>query len=95
MEGNDQLHAPVALLPAKQPPLPIVQEDRWVPDPVSFMEKKYAFLPEIEHRFLSRPTRSLVTITTELPRLPAERDGTKINSYCALRYDTVYTVGSH
>jgi hypothetical protein len=34
MEVGGQLHAPAALRPAKQTPVPIGQEAEWAPDPV-------------------------------------------------------------
>jgi hypothetical protein len=34
MEVNVQLHAPAALPPVKEPPVPIVKEAGWAPEPV-------------------------------------------------------------
>jgi hypothetical protein len=69
MEVGGQLHAPAALPPRKEPPIPIRQEAGWAPE---------AGLDAVEQRKIccscqelnpGRPARSLVAIPTELTRL--------------------------
>jgi len=65
---SDRLHAPAALTPGKEPPVPIGHEDGWRRSwsRRSGEEKNVLLLPGINH---GRPARSLVTIMKELPRL--------------------------
>jgi hypothetical protein len=61
MGVSGQRHAPAALLPpGKGPPIPIVQEAGWAPEPVwtQRIEEKSFAPPGIEPRSLSRPARS-------------------------------------
>jgi hypothetical protein len=61
MRVTGQRHAPAALLPpGKGPPVPIVQEAGWTPEPVwtQGIEEKSFALPGIEPRSLGRPARS-------------------------------------
>jgi hypothetical protein len=58
---SGQRHAPAVLLPpGKGPPVPIVQEAGWAPEPVwtQRLEEKSFALPGIEHRSPGRPARS-------------------------------------
>jgi hypothetical protein len=74
MEVSDQLHAPAALSPWKEPPFFTGQE---MSDPragVNAVKKRNCLLlPGIEPRFIGLPFRSLVTILTELSRLQSGR----------------------
>jgi hypothetical protein len=68
MQANDQLQAPAALAPGKEPLLPIGQEDGWAPEPVSTLTMRnnpYAFRES--NRGL---VRSLLTKVTKPHRLP-------------------------
>jgi hypothetical protein len=62
MGVSGQRHAPAALLPpGKGPPVPIVLETGWAPEPVwtQRLEEKNPFpLPGIEPRSPGRPARS-------------------------------------
>jgi hypothetical protein len=61
MGVSGQRHAPAALLPpGKEPPVPIVQEAGWAPEPVwtQRIEEKPLPLPGIELRSPGRPARS-------------------------------------
>jgi hypothetical protein len=71
MEVSDgQLHATVALLQGKEPPVPIEQEAGWAPEPVWTQrwrrQKKFGPCLDLNPGL---PTRSLVAIRTKLPRL--------------------------
>jgi hypothetical protein len=54
----------------KDPPVPILWEAGWDPEPVVYVmeEKDLLTLPVIEPWHLSRPARSLIAILTELSR---------------------------
>jgi hypothetical protein len=72
MEVSGQLHAPAALPPGKDPPVPNGQEAGWAPE--SFWtqlrrDKKKHYCPcrELNH---DRPARILVSALTELSQLP-------------------------
>jgi hypothetical protein len=61
MGVSGQHHAPAALYPAgKGPPVRIVQEAGWAPEPVwtQRMEEKFFALPGTEPRSPGRPARS-------------------------------------
>jgi hypothetical protein len=61
MEVSGQRYAQAALLPpGKGPPVPIVQEAGWAPEPVwtQRLEEKYLPPPGIEPRSPGRPARS-------------------------------------
>jgi hypothetical protein len=61
MGVSSQHHDSAALLPpGKGPPVPIVQEAGWAPEPVwtQRIEEKSFALPEIEPRSPGRPARS-------------------------------------
>jgi hypothetical protein len=64
MEMSGQFHAPAALSPGKEPPVPIGQDAGWAPEPVlSFeREEKSLPLPEIGPRFPGIPARCLMTV---------------------------------
>jgi len=64
MEVSGQIHVPAALSLGNETPVPIGQEAGWDSQPV---EKKFHHLPCREWS-PGRPSRSLVTILTELPR---------------------------
>jgi hypothetical protein len=66
-----QLHAPAALLPGKEPQVPIGQEAGWPPEPAWTLQstQKSVPLPRIEPRFPGRLAHSLITILTELSQL--------------------------
>jgi hypothetical protein len=70
MEVRGQLHEAGALLPVKEPPVPIWQEVGWALKPVyrGGEEKHPCHCPESNP---DRTVRSSVTIPTELPRLLA------------------------
>jgi hypothetical protein len=55
---SGQLHAPAALPPGKEPPVPIGQEVRWTPEPVWTTWRKFLTLPGLKLRPLGRPARS-------------------------------------
>jgi hypothetical protein len=52
--------------------VPIVQESGWAPEPVWTCEQNLAPTPGFDPP--DRPARSVVAITTELPRPPRERE---------------------
>jgi hypothetical protein len=68
MEKNVQLHAPAALYPGKEPPVPICLETGHAPEPVWTRWQKKVSTP-VENRNFGRPTRSLATVLTQLTRL--------------------------
>jgi hypothetical protein len=61
---SGQLHVPIA----SHPPLHIVEEAGWAPEPVwqLWREENLFSLPGIEPQFLGHPAHSLVAIPTEL-----------------------------
>jgi hypothetical protein len=62
MEGSGQLHAPAALSPGKELPVPIGYETGWAPEPIWTR----CSCRELNS---SRPARRIISILTELPRL--------------------------
>jgi hypothetical protein len=40
MEVSGEFHAPIALVPRKQPHIPIGEETSWIPDPVWMLRKE-------------------------------------------------------
>jgi hypothetical protein len=69
MEMSDQLHSPATLSLGKEPPVPIVEETEWTPEPVWIQGQREKIPLPSMNRTPSRPARSLVTILTELSRL--------------------------
>jgi hypothetical protein len=65
MEVIAQFHVPTALHLGKEPQIPMGYVAAWTHDPVRTLGRKSGIEPE----FLGHPTRSLVTIPTELPSL--------------------------
>jgi hypothetical protein len=55
---SGHLHAPAALLPGKEPPVPIGQEAGWAPELVWTIWRKLLTLPGLELPPFSRPARS-------------------------------------
>jgi hypothetical protein len=48
MEVSGQLHSPAALLPGKQPPIPIVYEAGWDPEPVWTLWRRKNVTPAVQ-----------------------------------------------
>jgi hypothetical protein len=72
MGVSGQRHAPAALLPpGKVPPVPIVQEAGWAPEPVwtQRLEEKSFAPPGIEPRSPGRPARSQTLYWLSYPAL--------------------------
>jgi hypothetical protein len=53
-----RFHAPAALTPGKEPPVPIGQEVEWAPVPVWTPWRDFFILPGLELQPLGRPARS-------------------------------------
>jgi hypothetical protein len=89
MKVSGQIHAPVALSPGKQPPVPTVLTAGWAPEPVRTLwrlEKKTFALPVIEPRLLGSPARNLFDIHTGLSRL-LQADNISTNPYININRD--------
>jgi hypothetical protein len=80
MEANGQLYDPAALATVKQPPVPIVYETGWAPEPVSLLHDsqtretvKYGH-EDSEPRMavLTRTSRNLLDTNQSLSRLYGE-----------------------
>jgi hypothetical protein len=70
MEVSAELHAPAALSPGKETPVPISKRMGGVSESVWVVWRRYTLpLPGIELRIFGRPARSLVTIPVSSPRL--------------------------
>jgi hypothetical protein len=72
MEVSGQLHAPVALLPGKEPLVPIGQEAGWAPEPfwMRWWREKFPAPPPGNRTLEPRPSTPLPSaIPTELSRL--------------------------
>jgi hypothetical protein len=50
MEVSDQLHAPAALHPGKEPQVPTGEEAGWTPEPVWKLWRREKFLPPAGNR---------------------------------------------
>jgi hypothetical protein len=83
MEVSDQLHAPAALLPGKEPLVPIGQEDGWAPEQLRtrWWREKFQAQQGIEPQNPDSPTLSLVAIPTELSRLLHRDVEVKLNVF--------------
>jgi hypothetical protein len=69
MEVNDQLHAPAALFPWKEPPVPIVQEAALAPEPVWMLWSREKCLAPAGN---PTPAAQPVAIQTEVSWLKRE-----------------------
>jgi hypothetical protein len=99
MEVSGQLHAPAALPPGKQPPVPTGKEAEWAPEPflTRWWREKFQAPAGNRTQNFDHPARSLVAIPTELSRLVVIKTAYQFIAYFIVlytfRYNRVRLVG--